>query len=75
MKRSEINAMLKWENIEYMKGDEASMIGFVARLLFAKKKYLQRTNPYAINTIAELSKAIYEVDNLLDDIEEVEEDD
>ena len=75
MKRSEINAMLKWENIEYMKGDEASMIGFVARLLFAKKKYLQRTEPYAINTIAELSKAIYEVDNLLYDIEEVEEDD
>lgn len=75
MKRSEINAMLKWENIEYMKGDEASMIGFVARLLIAKKKYLQRTEPYATNTIAELSKAIYEVDNLLYDIEEVEEDD
>lgn len=74
MKRSEINAMLKWENIEYMKGDEASMIGFVARLLLAKKKHLQRTEPYATNTIAELAKAIHEVDNLLDDIEEVEED-
>ena len=74
MKRSEINAMLKWENIEYMKGDESSMIGFVARLLLAKKKHLQRTEPYAINTIAELSKASYEVDNLLYDIEEVEED-
>ena len=74
MKRSEINAMLKWENIEYMKGDESSMIGFVARLLIAKKKHLQRTEPYAINTIAELSKTIYEVDNPLYDIEEVEED-
>lgn len=75
MKRSEINAMLKWENIEYMKGDESSMIGFVARLLIAKKKHLQQTKPYATNIIAELEIAIYEVDNLLDDIEEVEEDD
>ena len=48
------------------------VINFVSDLLEAQADELKRTEPYAVNTIAELEHSAYNVYELLDYLEEME---